>query len=50
MKIGIIGIRAIGGTIAKKLAKKGHFVKVANSIGKDSVKEFADEIGGQPSD
>lgn len=50
MKIGIIGIGAIGGTIAKKLAEKGHSVKVANSRGKDSVKEFADEIGGQPSD
>lgn len=50
MKIGIIGIGAIGGTIARKLAEKGHFVKVANSRGKDSVKEFADEIGGQPSD
>lgn len=50
MKIGIIGIGAIGGTIARKLAKKGHFVKVANSRGKDSVKEFADKIGGHPSD
>ena len=46
MKIGIIGIGAIGGTLARKLAEKGHFVKVANSRGKDSVKEFASEIGG----
>lgn len=50
MKIGIIGIGAIGGTIARKLANAGHDVKVANSRGKDAVKEFADEIGGQPSD
>ncbi|WP_458404393.1 NADPH-dependent F420 reductase [Methanobrevibacter sp.] len=50
MKIGIIGVGAIGGTIARKLAKKGHSVKVANSRGKESVKEFADEIGGIPSD
>ncbi len=50
MKIGIIGIGAIGGTIARKLAEKGHEVKVANSRGKDSVKEFADEIGAHPSD
>lgn len=50
MKIGIIGIGAIGGTIARKLAEKGHYVKVANSRGKDAVKEFADEIGGYPSD
>lgn len=50
MKIGIIGVGAIGGTIAGKLAKKGHCVKVANSRGKESVKEFADEIRGIPSD
>lgn len=50
MKIGIIGIGAIGGTIARKLANAGHDVKVANSRGKDAVKEFADEIGAQASD
>ena len=50
MKIGVIGVGAIGGTIAKKLANAGHELKVANSRGKDAVKEFADEIGAQPSD
>ncbi len=50
MNIGIIGIGAIGGTIAKKLAKAGHFVKVANSHGKDAVKVFASTIGAAPSD
>ena len=50
MNISIIGVGAIGGTIARKLAKAGHYVKVANSRGKDAVKEFADEIGGYPSD
>ena len=50
MNIGIIGIGAIGGTIAKKLAKAGHTVKVANSRGKDAVKDFAAEIGASPSD
>ncbi len=50
MKIGIVGIGAIGGTIARKLAGKDHYIKVANSRGKDAVKEFADEIGGYPSD
>ena len=41
MNIGIIGIGAIGGTIARKLAKAGHSVKVANNHGKDSVSDFA---------
>ena len=50
MKIGIIGVGAIGGTIARKLAKAGHDVKVANSRGKEAVKDFADEIGAIPSD
>lgn len=50
MNIGIIGIGAIGGTIARKLAKAGHNVKVANNQGKDAVREFALEIGAIPSD
>ncbi len=50
MTIGIIGIGAIGGTIAKKLAKAGHTVKVANSRGKEAVRDFASEIGAVPSD
>lgn len=50
MNIGIIGIGAIGGTIAKKLVKAGHTVKVANSRGKDAAKDFAAEIGAVPSD
>ncbi len=50
MNIGIIGIGAIGGTIAKKLVKAGHTVKVANSRGKDAVKDFAVEAGAVPSD
>ena len=35
MKIGIIGVGAIGGTITKKLVKAGHKVSVANSKGKE---------------
>ena len=50
MKIGVIGIGAIGGTIAKQLAESGHYIKVANSRGKDAVKEFAEEIGAEASD
>ncbi len=50
MNIGIIGIGAIGGTIAKKLVKAGHEVKVANSRGKEAVEDFAAEIGAAASD
>ena len=48
MKIGIIGVGAIGGTIAKKLVKAGHKVSVANSKGKEGVSNFANEIGAEP--
>lgn len=47
MKIGIIGVGAIGGTLARKYAAKGHEVRVANSRGPETVKEFADSIGAQ---
>jgi len=45
MKIGIIGIGYIGGTLARKLASARHEVRVANSKGVDAVRPFADEIG-----
>lgn len=48
MKIGIIGVGAIGGTIARKLAAAGHEVRVANSRGVDAVRDFANEIGATP--
>lgn len=50
MNISIIGTGAIGGTIAQKLAQAGHRVKVANSKGKESLKEFAQNIGAEASD
>jgi predicted dinucleotide-binding enzyme len=50
MKIGVIGIGAIGSTIARRLASKGHEVRVANSRGPEAVKEFADEIGATATD
>jgi 8-hydroxy-5-deazaflavin:NADPH oxidoreductase len=50
MKIGIIGIGNIGGTLARKLASTGHEVRVANSKGADAVRPFADEIGATASD
>jgi predicted dinucleotide-binding enzyme len=45
MKIGIIGTGAIGGTIAKKMAKAGHEVKVSNSDQADKLKTRAEELG-----
>ncbi|MCZ7451080.1 NAD(P)-binding domain-containing protein [Agrobacterium rhizogenes] len=50
MKIGIIGIGYIGGTLARKLASSGHEVSVANSKGADAVRPFADEIGATATD
>jgi 8-hydroxy-5-deazaflavin:NADPH oxidoreductase len=48
MKIGIIGAGNIGGTLARKLAAAGHEVKLSNSRGPDSIREFAREIGVVP--
>jgi 8-hydroxy-5-deazaflavin:NADPH oxidoreductase len=50
MKIGIIGIGSIGGTIARKLRAAGHEIHVANSKGADGVRRFADEIGAKAVD
>ena len=50
MKVSVIGTGAIGGTIAKKLAKAGYKVAIANSRGKSSVQKFAEEIGAEPRD
>lgn len=50
MKIGIIGIGSIGGTLARKLSAAGHEVRVANSKGAEDVRPFADEIGAIPAD
>jgi 8-hydroxy-5-deazaflavin:NADPH oxidoreductase len=50
MKIGIIGIGSIGGTLARKLSAVGHEVRVANSRGVETVRPFADDIGATPAD
>ena len=50
MKIGVIGIGNIGGTLARKFAASGHTVRVANSRGADAVKDFAASIGAEPTD
>ena len=50
MKIGVIGIGEIGGTLARRWREKGHTVRVANSRGPEAVKQFADEIGAEAAD
>jgi len=48
MRIGVIGAGAIGGTLARHLAKLGHQVSIANSRGPDSLTALAAEIGATP--
>ena len=50
MKIGVIGVGEIGGTIARGWSQKGHRVCVANSRGPEAVRQFADEIGAEAAD
>jgi len=50
MKIGVIGIGNIGGTLARKLSAAGHQVRVANSKGSEDVRPFAEEIGAEAVD
>jgi 8-hydroxy-5-deazaflavin:NADPH oxidoreductase len=50
MKIGVIGIGEIGGTLARKWKERGHSVRVANSRGAIAVKAFAEEIGAEATD
>ena len=48
MRIGVIGAGAIGGTLARHLAKLGHQVSIANSRGPESLTALAAEIGATP--
>ena len=50
MEIGVIGVGAIGSTLARKLSANGHSVRVANSRGPEAVQGFADEIGASAVD
>jgi predicted dinucleotide-binding enzyme len=50
MKIGVIGIGEMGGTLARRWVAKGHSVRVANSRGAEAVREFAAGIGAEPAD
>ncbi|MFB2553155.1 NAD(P)-binding domain-containing protein [Ensifer soli] len=45
MKIGIIGSGEIGGSLARRLAKLGHQVSIANSRGPESLADLAAETG-----
>jgi predicted dinucleotide-binding enzyme len=48
MRIGVIGAGAIGGTLARHLARLGHQVSIANSRGPDSLTALAAEIDATP--
>ena len=48
MRIGFIGAGNIGGTLARRLAKLGHQVSIANSRGPESLTALAAEIGATP--
>jgi len=48
MRIGIVGAGALGGTLARRLAKRGHQVSIANSRGPESLTALAAEIGATP--
>jgi predicted dinucleotide-binding enzyme len=45
--IGIIGAGNIGGVLAKRLVGLGHTVKVANSRGASTLREFEEETGAR---
>jgi 8-hydroxy-5-deazaflavin:NADPH oxidoreductase len=47
MKIGIIGSGNIGSTLARKLARAGHSLLIANSRGPETLKDLADETGAK---
>jgi predicted dinucleotide-binding enzyme len=48
MRIGVIGAGNMGGTLARRLAKLGHQVSIANSRGPESLTALPAEIGATP--
>jgi predicted dinucleotide-binding enzyme len=48
MRIGVIGVGNIGGTLARRLARLGHQVSIASSRGPESLTALAAEIGATP--
>jgi predicted dinucleotide-binding enzyme len=45
MRIGIIGVGHIGGTLARHFVREGHELAVANSRGPETLKGLIDELG-----
>jgi len=50
MKIGVIGMGEMGGTLARQWCQSGHQVRVANSRGREAARAFAAEIGAEAAD
>lgn len=50
MRIGVIGIGEMGGTLARRWRERGHRVRVANSRGAEAVRSFAAGIGAEAAD
>lgn len=50
MRIGVIGVGEMGGTLARGWRAQGHVVAVANSRGPEAVRPFAEEIGARATD
>src|SRR5215510_12787618 len=48
MRIGVIGAGCMGGTLARRLARLGHQVSIANSRGPESLTALAAGIGATP--
>ena len=48
MRIGIIGAGGLGGTLARRLAKLGHQVSIANSRGPGTLAALAADFGATP--
>ncbi len=47
MKIGIIGAGAIGSTLARRLSRRGHDVRIANSRGPETIRDEALSTGAR---
>jgi predicted dinucleotide-binding enzyme len=47
MKIGVIGTGNMGNVIIRKLITAGHNLKIANSRGPETLKDYAIEVGAQ---
>jgi predicted dinucleotide-binding enzyme len=48
LRVGVIGVGGLGGTLARRLAALGYEVSVSNSRGPESLVELGAEIGATP--